>query len=93
MYAEQLTLVVETLFLEPQAPAEGSLALQELRSQFTTQSAADDGEFPVAEFDELAYTSEIRRQLISTQSLPRIGARQPCKRACGKHQNHDSGTR
>ena len=70
MYAEQLTLVVETLFLEPQAPAEGSLALQELRSQFTTQSAADDGEFPVAEFDELAYTSEIRRQLISTQSLP-----------------------
>jgi hypothetical protein len=69
-YAEQLTLVLETLFLEPQAAADGSLALQELRTQFTVQSTAGDGEAPMAEFDELAYTNEIRRQLISTQSLP-----------------------
>ena len=70
MYAEQLTLVIETLFLEPQAAADGSLALQELRIQFTINSAVDDGEAPVAEFDELAYTNELCRRLISAQSLP-----------------------
>ncbi len=46
------------------------LALQELRAQFTTQAEAADGKTPAAEFDELAYSREIRRQLINLQVLP-----------------------
>ena len=68
MYAEQRADVLEKLFAERQA--EGALALQELRTQFTTQTIVEDGETPVAEFDELAYTNEIRRQLIDVQLLP-----------------------
>ena len=68
MYAEQRAGVLENLFAEQQA--EDALALQELRTQFTTQTVVEDGETPVAEFDELAYTNEIRRQLIGLQVLP-----------------------
>ena len=70
MYAEQLTETLETLYVEQQAAADSALALQELRTQFTTQTVVEDGEPPASEFDELAYTNEIRQQLIDAQPLP-----------------------
>ncbi len=70
MYAEQLKEVLEVLFAEQQTVEDGSLALEEVRAEFTTQTIVDGGETPVAEFDELAYTNEIRRQLIEVQLLP-----------------------
>jgi hypothetical protein len=70
MYAEQLTETLEALYIEQQAAADSALAIQELRAQFTTPAVVEDGEIPAPEFDELAYTSEIRRQLIDFQPLP-----------------------
>ena len=70
MYAVQLTETLETLYVEQQAAADSALALQELRTQFTTQTVVEDGESPASEFDELAYTNEIRQQLIDIQTLP-----------------------
>ena len=70
MYAEQLTETLDTLYAEQQEAADSALALQELRAQFTSQTVVEDGETPLTEFDELAYTNEIRRQLIDVQPLP-----------------------
>jgi hypothetical protein len=70
MYAEQVKEVLESLFAEQQTVEDGALALQEIRVEFTTQTVVDEGETPVPEFDELAYTNEIRRQLIDVQLLP-----------------------
>jgi hypothetical protein len=41
-----------------------------MRAGFTTQTVVEEGETPVPEFDELAYTNELRRQLIEVQLLP-----------------------
>jgi hypothetical protein len=70
MYADQQKDVLEALFVEQQLAEDGALALQELRARFTTDSAAEDDETPPPEFDALAYTNELRRQLIDVQSLP-----------------------
>ncbi len=70
MYAEQVKEVLESLFAEQQTVEDGALALQEIRVEFTTQTVVDEGETPVPEFDELAYTNELRRQLIDVQLLP-----------------------
>jgi hypothetical protein len=70
MYAEQLTEVLEVLLAEQQTVEDGELALQEIRAEFTTQTVVEDGETPVAEFDELAYTNEIQSRLIDVQLLP-----------------------
>jgi hypothetical protein len=43
--------------------------LQELRTQFTTQTGVSDEKPPTVSFDELAYTNELRRQLIELQTL------------------------
>jgi Domain of Unknown Function (DUF748) len=70
MYAEQRTEVLESLFAGARVAENVSLALQELRVQFTSQATLENGEAPVPEFDELAYTNEIRRQLVNVQLLP-----------------------
>ena len=70
MYSAQQKVVLEALFADLNTADDSTLALQGLRAQFTTQSIADDGETPVQEFDELAYKTEIRRQLIDVQPLP-----------------------
>jgi len=70
MYAEQVNEVLESLFTEQQTVEGGALALQEMRAGFTTQTVVEEGETPDPEFDELAYTNEIRRRLIEVQLLP-----------------------
>jgi len=70
MYADQQKDVLEALFVEQQLAEDGSLALQDLRARFTPDLAAEDDETPPPEFDALAYTNELRRQLIEVQSLP-----------------------
>ena len=73
MYAEHRKAVLESLYSDHSLADDGSLLLQELRARFTTQTAAEEGKAPTAEFDELAYTNELRRQLIDLQPLPATG--------------------
>jgi hypothetical protein len=70
MYAEQQKAVLESLFTDQQAAEAGTLTLQELHTRFTTQTVTEEGKAPVTHFDELAYSNEIRRQLIAAQPLP-----------------------
>jgi len=70
MYAEQLTVVLETLFTEQLVTGGNSLALDELRARFTTQTTDEDDQPVATDFDQLSYSNEIRRQLIGNQSLP-----------------------
>jgi hypothetical protein len=70
MYSEQQKTVLEALFADLHVAEDSALALRELRTQFTTQSVIEEGEDPVSQFDELAYKTEIRRQLIDVQALP-----------------------
>ena len=69
MFSEQQTSVLEQLFSEQQTSQDSRLALQELRTQFTTQTEASNDESATVYFDELAYTNELRRQLIDLQPL------------------------
>ena len=69
MYAEQQKAALESLFTDQQAPEAGALALQALRTRFTTQTVTEEGKAPAAQLDELAYSNEIRRQLIAAQPL------------------------
>jgi len=69
MYADQQKKVLEQLFSEQQAAENGKSALQALRDQFTTPTIVKEGKDPVPVLDELAYSNEIRRQLINTQTL------------------------
>jgi len=69
MYADHLKLALEQFFSEQQAAESGESALQALRDQFTTPTVVKEGKDPVPLLDELAYSNEIRRQLIDTQTL------------------------
>jgi len=69
MYADQLMNVLEMLFVESPVATDGSLALEELRIRFTTVPDADGNARPTAEFDQLAYTNELRRKLIENQAV------------------------
>ncbi len=69
MYADQQKVALESLFTDKQAVEVRALALQELRARFTAQTATEEGKAPVSHLDELAYSNEIRRQLIAAQPL------------------------
>ena len=70
MYAEQLTKVLETLYKEQGEQDVQRSVLQELKTRYTTVPAegdtAGDGK---PQFDALAYSNEIRRQLIAMQTV------------------------
>jgi len=51
-----------------QSPEEVAIVLQEMRTQFTTETIVENKS--VTEFDELTYTGELRRRLIRQQPLP-----------------------
>lgn len=69
MYAAQQMTVLEQMFVEQQLAEDTKLALQELRTRFTTQAEADDENSSAPQFDKLAYTNEIRRRLIERQQV------------------------
>ena len=64
-YAERRAAVTETLYLES-APAEAG-SLDELRARFTTETIDPETKRPAQSFDSLAYTAELRRQLVGRQ--------------------------
>ena len=68
MYAQQLKSVLEYLFAESNVAGDPAAALDELRIRFTTLADESD-DTAVDQFDELAYTSELRSQLNSAQPL------------------------
>jgi hypothetical protein len=69
MYAEQRKTVLEQLLTEQQISSDPALALQDLRARFTIQIESSDGGASNMQFDELAYTNDLRRQLIELQAL------------------------
>ncbi len=68
MYTKRQTIVLESIF-EEQTIDGNSTALQDLRTKFTTQTEIEGEELSASIIDELAYTNEIRRQLIDEYSL------------------------
>ncbi len=69
MYAAQQTKVLETLFIEQGEEDLQRSALQELKLRFTSVPATDGADDAKPQFDALAYTSEIRRQLVELQAI------------------------
>ncbi len=65
MYAERRSAVIEALYRE--AGKDQSSVLDELRARFTTQTTDAESGRPTSQFDALAYTAELRRQLIDQQ--------------------------
>ena len=72
MYAEQQKKILEILFLEQGAMPERRLALKDLVTRFTTSEKSQDSEAMETQFDSLAYTNEIRRQLVELQPMTDI---------------------
>ena len=68
MFAENQKKVLEQLFTELYASADAATTLAALETQYTTAASQEDEGGPVL-FDELAYTTEIRRLLIEIQTL------------------------
>ena len=66
--AAQRTKAVEALYLEG-SDADSTTTLDELRLRFMTISPAGGNEPPAETFDQLAYTAELRRQLIDRQTV------------------------
>ena len=69
MYAELQKKVLEQLFVEQQLAEDAEIALQELPDSFTISSDADGEDGQAGQFDALAYTNELRRQLIELQTV------------------------
>ncbi len=69
MYAQQRKRVLEKLFGESGIANDAPAALAELRIRFTSVPSADGQQGADEQFDEVAYSSELRRQLIDHQSL------------------------
>jgi hypothetical protein len=70
IYSAQRTRVLEALYAESSAAADPGAVLAEMRLRHTT--VAEPGEENAAQedsFDELAYSAELRRQLIESQPL------------------------
>ncbi len=69
LYADLQTKALEQLFIEQQVAENPGLALKELRTSITVASEADNEDGPAVPFDKLAYTNELRRQLIELQTI------------------------
>ncbi|MFT5500653.1 MAG: hypothetical protein ACI88G_000786 [Woeseiaceae bacterium] len=69
MFAEQQKLALEQLYSATEEDASPSATLVELRAQFTTAADETAAVDAVAQFDELAYTNELRRRLIELQPI------------------------
>ena len=67
MYTQQRARAVEAIYRESSETAEPTLAA--LRTQFTSETLDPQTNRPVTQFDELAYTAELRRQLIEQQTV------------------------
>ena len=67
MYPEQRAKAVEAIYRESSDTAEP--ALEVLKVQFTSEAVDPQTNRPVTQFDQLAYTAELRRQLIEKQSV------------------------
>ena len=65
MFAERRREVIESLYIESGIGVEPSLALEAVRSEYTSQATDDTPET----FDALAYTEALRRELIDLQPL------------------------
>ena len=72
MYAEQRRRVLEGLFRESGIAADAEAALAELRIRFTSSATAGESGGAGNGFDALAYSSELRRQLIAQQPLAEV---------------------
>jgi hypothetical protein len=69
MYAEQQRKILESLFIEHGVAAEQEIALEELESRFTSVVTNEETGTTETQFDALAYSNEIRRQLIELQPM------------------------
>lgn len=69
MYAEQQRKVLEALFLEQGDAAERKPALQALVARFTRSVTNEETGKEQAQFDALAYSKELRRQLVELQAM------------------------
>lgn len=69
MYAQQRTRVLEGLYGESGIATDAETALAELRSRFTSAVADGVEREPDNQFDAVAYSSELRRQLIEQRTL------------------------
>jgi uncharacterized protein involved in outer membrane biogenesis len=69
MYAEQRGEEIEALFKASLVAEEQETVLAEMRSRYTNSVPSEDGSSTVETFDELAYSSELRRQLIDAQEV------------------------
>ena len=67
MYAERRAAVIEALYLEAGATEDGTL--DELKTRFTQQTTDPESGRVTSSFDALAYTAELRRQLIDRQTV------------------------
>ncbi len=69
MYAQQQREVLEQLFSELQPESDSTAALDALRTGFTSPIEETDDSASSDQFDELAYTAELRQRLIGVQQL------------------------
>lgn len=69
MYAEQRRRVLESLFNESGNDPDAKAVLEALRARFTLPVTANEAGGPGNRFDVLAYSSELRRQLIERRPL------------------------
>ena len=68
MFSEQQKSVLEQLFVESSLAVDPAAALDGLRDEYTSV-AEDNDDTAVEQFDELAYTSNLRLQLNAAQPL------------------------
>ena len=71
LYAERRAAVFEALYRDAGAAEDGML--DELRTRYTQQTTDPESGRTSSSFDALAYTSELRRQLIDRQNVPEDG--------------------
>jgi hypothetical protein len=69
MYAEQQRKILESLFIEQGVAAVQEVALEELENRFTSAVTNEETGTTETQFDALAYSNEIRRQLIELQPM------------------------
>lgn len=68
-YAEQQREVLEALFAESEVAPDPGAALEELQQEFTTVPIDEDGQEGDPQFDAVAYTADLRLQLIEQQTI------------------------
>ena len=67
--AELRKMALEQMFTEKLSPADAQQKLEEVQKLFTTLVEVEGQSEPVEKFDSLAYTGELRKQLIDRQTL------------------------